>query len=390
LLDQPQEELPLTLRAYQTSANETNVIAEKPVTLLLLGLFGEIGSLVSELKKQQRDEEAYIGFKASVVEELGDVLWYFACLSTHVNLSLESLARIAFRNQISTTEGDITFASIQENAISSIPTTFHLEVTLLKLSSEVGKLMTEFLQSTTLDQKRVSLHLAEVFKALVQSAIQAQVSLASAANRNLKKVFDRWPVKKEYPDYFDSGDEPDEQIPRHIEISIIEKTVGGRTYVNQKCNSLNIGDRLTDNKLEEDDYRFHDVFHLSYAAVLGWSPVTRALFKVKRKSIPKIDENEDGARAIITEEAISAWIFNHAAQLNYFENLKALDYGLLKAVRSLSKGYEVQTCPLWLWEEAILQGYVVFRQLRSHRRGLVIADMHNRTLQFQEIQNDPH
>lgn len=41
----------LTLNGYQDSANETNVIVEKPATLLLLGLFGEVGSLVSELKK---------------------------------------------------------------------------------------------------------------------------------------------------------------------------------------------------------------------------------------------------------------------------------------------------------------------------------------------------
>ena len=77
-----------------------------------------------------------------------------------------------------------------------------------------------------------------------------------------------------------------------------EKKSGGKVYVIQQCNGINIGDRLTDNKTEEDDYRFHDVFHLAYAAILGWSPVTRSLFKVKRKSDPKTDETQDGARAI--------------------------------------------------------------------------------------------
>ncbi len=76
-----------------------------------------------------------------------------------------------------------------------------------------------------------------------------------------------------------------------------EKTIEGKSYVIQQCTGINIGDRLTDNRLEPDDYRFHDVFHLAYAAILGWSPVLRALFKVKRKSCPKIDENQDGARA---------------------------------------------------------------------------------------------
>lgn len=59
-------------------------------------------------------------------------------------------------------------------------------------------------------------------------------------------------------------------------------------------------------------YRFHDVFHLAYAAVLGWSPVLRALLKCKRKSHPWLDENQDGARAILIEEGISTFVFNHA------------------------------------------------------------------------------
>ncbi len=297
------------------------------------------------------------------------------------------MARIAFPAQLPT-DVDLTFASIQDHANISVATTSRLEASLIKLSSEVGKLLAGFLQSPAFNHESVPSDLAGVFRSLVEASAEAQVSLAVAAEKNLKKVFDRWPKKREYPILFDEAHNQYEQIPRRIEISISERRVGDRTYVYQQCNGVNIGDRITDNKEEEDDYRFHDVFHLAYAAVLGWSPVTRALFKVKRKSVAKIDENEDGARAIITEEAISAWIFHHAVQLSYFQSLKTLDYGLLKAVRSLSKGYEVQKCPLWLWEEAILQGYAVFRELRSRRRGVVIADLTTRKLEFREITND--
>jgi hypothetical protein len=163
------------------------------------------------------------------------------------------------------------------------------------------------------------------------------------------------------------------------------KIVSGNTYVYQRCNAIKIGDRLTDNKTEEDDYRFHDVFHLAHAAILGWSPVLRSLFRVKRKSNPKIDETEDGARAILIEEGLTTWIFNHAHRLNFFENVPHLDYGLLKAVRELVRGYEVEGCPLWLWEAAILEGYKVFRALRRYRRGIVVADLKNRTITFQEM-----
>ena len=114
---------------------------------------------------------------------------------------------------------------------------------------------------------------------------------------------------------------------------------------------------------------------MSYAALLGWSPVIRSLFRVKRKSQPKIDETEDGARAILIEEGVSTWIFNHAHRLNFFEHMDRLDYGLLKAVRELVRGYEAEHCPLWLWEDAILEGYRVFRMLRRYRRGIVVALM---------------
>ena len=64
-----------------------------------------------------------------------------------------------------------------------------------------------------------------------------------------------------------------------------------------------LGNELTDNAYENDGYRYHDVFHLAYAAVLGWSPVIRKLMDRKRKSDPQIDRIEDGGRAT----ALSTW-----------------------------------------------------------------------------------
>jgi hypothetical protein len=161
-----------------------------------------------------------------------------------------------------------------------------------------------------------------------------------------------------------------------------ERKVRGKTYVFQTCRGINIGDRLTDNRTEKDDYRFHDVFHLAYAAVLGWSPVTRALFKVKRKSKPDVDENEDGARSILVEEGVATWIFNHGLAHDLFRNVTSLDYTLLKAIRQLVAGYEVQKCPLWQWQRAILEGFRVFRDLKRHRRGWITADLEKRTISF--------
>ena len=128
---------------------------------------------------------------------------------------------------------------------------------------------------------------------------------------------------------------------------------------------------------------FHDVFHLAYAAILGWSPVLRALFKVKRKSQPEIDEIQDGARAILIEEGISTWIFNHGVRHNNFQNVQSLDYGILKAIKEFVKGYEVETRPLWQWECAILEGFRIFRELCLYRGGTVTADLEAHTITFE-------
>jgi hypothetical protein len=132
-----------------------------------------------------------------------------------------------------------------------------------------------------------------------------------------------------------------------------------------------VGDRLTDNISDPDEYRFHDVFHYSYAAILGWSPVTRALYKLKRKSNRRVDESDDGARAILVEEGISALVFNEAKKNQFFEGVERgrLSFDLLKTIRRFVDGYEVADVPLWAWEEAILQGFDAFRFLQQHRAG---------------------
>src|ERR1700693_4910506 len=70
--------VPLTFQRYQDLAISTDRKRDpgSSLDLYLLGLFGETGSLLSEVKKKQRDAAAYLGYTASVVEELGDVLWY--------------------------------------------------------------------------------------------------------------------------------------------------------------------------------------------------------------------------------------------------------------------------------------------------------------------------
>lgn len=378
----------LTLDEYQDATKHTNRTGSGLV-LPFLGLFGETGSLLSEIKKKQRDMDSYSGYEPTVLEELGDVLWYFTTIVSHANVRLSSLVHHSLLSDpnLLNTPSRLTFLALQPHAVQSSPVprpTF--EAASVELAEKVGALMQYAKTSNATKMEIVSSPLLQdILKLLVRVANEAGVTLADAAQANLRKIFDRWPLSKIYPPLFDDRNDSDEQLSRQLSMIICEQTVGGYTYVVQKCNGIKIGDRLTDNILEPDDYRFHDVFHLSYAAYLGWSPVLRSLFRNKRKSNPIIDETEDGARAILIEEGVSTWIFNHAKRMNYFANLNSLEYGLLKAVRDLVKGYESEQCPLWLWEEAILSGYKAFRLLCEHRQGLVKIDLRNRTLKFERI-----
>jgi hypothetical protein len=52
------------------------------------------------------------------------------------------------------------------------------------------------------------------------------------------------------------------------------------------------------------------------------------------------------------------------------------------------RGYEVEACPLKLWENAILQGYAVFRQVRDNNGGIVIGDRDARTIAYKPLKGE--
>jgi NTP pyrophosphatase (non-canonical NTP hydrolase) len=350
------------------------------VAFPLLGLFGEIGTLLSALKKKQRDRDAYVGYSQSVVEEFGDALWYLSNVAWRASLTFTDLAR-----HLSDDWKGFRFIHSRRGSLESP----EFEAAVIALAGKAGLLLNEFSEGKLADGRdQIGCHLAEVFWALIQAAAVADVDLTEAGRENLGKIVSRWPAHREYPPLFDEHLNEGEQLPRKIEMHIVETKVGGKTCVIQLCNEVQIGSHLTDNKLTEDDYRFHDVFHLAHAAILGWSPCLRALLKVKRKSRPQIDEAEDGARAILIEEGVATLVFHHALRLNYFAALKSLDYPLLKQVRDFVTGYEVDQCPLWQWEKAILDGFEVFRKLRTHRGGIVAADLLERSITFKPHLND--
>lgn len=390
------KEAPLSVADYFAKAGDTDRFRNEPdgVTQLCFGLFGEVGSLLAALKKVSRDKllESEMHFAG---EEIGDALWYLVSLAHHGGVEPDALAAacmLGLRKRLKEAEikpdRGVSFEEIDSLAeLHRAELDGQREKLLRELAAAAGAL-TAFAQQDfrSWAPEKVADTLGELMAQLALVARCFQFGLATAARENLNKIRDRWPGENpEFCRLFDASDcEEHERLPRQFEIEFITRAVGSRTVVVQQLNGVNIGDPLTDNSHVPDGYSYHDVFHLSYVAHLGWSPVIRALLKLKRKSRSHIDENEDGARAIIIEEGIATWIFNHAHARGDFEGVQVgkLEFGLLKQVRAMVQGYEVHECPWWQWELAILRGFEVFRELRERKGGIVAVDMVKRTLTF--------
>jgi NTP pyrophosphatase (non-canonical NTP hydrolase) len=287
----------MKFRTFQEAARQTDQrqgtdLAD--ITVHLLGMVGEAGSVATEYKKLLRDGPAHTAAKARIREELGDVLWYTSALATKLGLDLDDIARA-----------------------------------------------------------------------------------------NLEKTRDRW--LRTTADPFDDQYTLAEQLPRTGTFEFVTSVSdAGRPTVRVRRDGRWMGDPLTDNSHVNDGYRFHDVFHLAYAAVLGWSPVTRKLMGRKRKSDPEVDEAEDGGRAIVTEEGIALMAFAYATSHNYLVGVTRLDFPFLNVIKDVTAPYEVGVRTAADWEQAILTGFTAWRALRDNNGGTIILDSARRSLTFQE------
>lgn len=265
----------MTFDDYQLKAGSTDgpEISKNPdLSVLLLGLAGETGSLLTLYKKWLRDGDAFQIVEERLSEEMGDILWYLAAIARRRGLSLDAIAQ-----------------------------------------------------------------------------------------SNLKKTMSRW-LQDKSDALFDDGRQESERLPRAFVAELRDSTdAEGRPVMQMTVNGESLGAPLTDNSYESDGYRFHDIFHLSLLANLGWSPVIRALMKRKRKSDEELDRVEDGGRAIAIEEGIAALVFTYAAQHSMLSGVKTIDWGLLRTCSQMAIGLEVRNKPLFAWERTILTAYDAWR-----------------------------
>jgi NTP pyrophosphatase (non-canonical NTP hydrolase) len=265
-----------------------------------------------------------------------------------------------------------------------------LIVPLLGLAGETGSLLTLYKKwmrdgdAYQVLSSRIAEELGDVLWYVATIAGKAGLSLSEIGDLNLKKTKARWLEQKGLGRFFDEGFPKGEQLPRKFVAEVRDFQEGNKRKTELVIDGEQAGDHLTDNAYSDDGYRLHDVFHLSYAAMLGWSPVLRANLERKRKSDKLVDEVEDGGRAIAIEEGIAALVFTYAKEHSFFENVSVVDWGILRTCHDMAAHLEVSQRSLYEWEQAILAGYRVWRAIRANGGGFIQCDLASRVFEYSE------
>lgn len=408
---------------------------EDRFNIAIYGLVGEIGSLMSAVKKQllaSSDQGKLRQPTDEIIEELGDIVWYCFAL---VQLQFPSGNTNIFNNEIAFLKrmltstapqyvefqellgpaksaafltasetfpktADLRFDDFQQLAFMTARTESLLlrQVCLSVLWQHGAELLrfklpeSERKINKKLEDREISHVLGDIAWHVAAVASVYGLSLNQVIEKNVEKIEFR--LGRGAPtSLHDESYPPSQQFPRQFEVAFV--SVGPRKS-RMYLNGRSLGDDLTDNSVEDDGYRFHDVMHLANVAKLGWSPVLRDLMARKRKRDPQIDEVQDGARARIVEEAVIKAIHSEGVRLarqgyvgpllphqqDIFPNVSDISFGFLKFISSLVTNLEVASNKYWEWEDAILEGAKLFKDLRTHKQGTVRINLNKRSLEF--------
>jgi NTP pyrophosphatase (non-canonical NTP hydrolase) len=260
-------------------------------------------------------------------------------------------------------------------------------IPLLGMIGEMGSVASEHKkrlrdgQSYTTFNEKFKKELGDVLWYISTLAGDMGITLDDVAKTNLLWTEERWDDLKNFlPDKLYDEDFPElEKLPREFTVEFKEGSSG---KMGMFIDGEPLGNELDDNAHEADGYRFHDVFHFAFMATFGWSPVLRKLLGKKRKSKPEIDNVEDGARAQIIEEAISAMVYEHAKDHNFYQDITVIDFDILNTIKGMVRNFETKNISSSLWEKAIIDGYSVYRELKAKNGGKIYLNLKTRTITF--------
>lgn len=281
-----------------------------------------------------------------------------------------------------------------------------IQVALLGIAGEAGEVVSEAKKSLRSEvplssiQDRVNEEVGDLLWYIALLVRRLGLDLNLIAEQNLSKTKQIWVDNLPPPSQYDDHPYEAERLPRKFIVDFVEdqSTSPPRAYMvahgelgervsevrrrkgKEELTHGQLGDPLDDNTIGDDGYRFHDIIHLSHAAVLGWSPVLRALIGAKRKSVDDYDRVQDGARAIAIEEALAAFVYGYFED-NDFAPL-SFDWTLYKHMHRATRGLEVADQPFVAWRTTYAQAFDILSQLQAAGGGTVECDLDARQLKL--------
>jgi hypothetical protein len=317
---------------YQDLSALTDLYAQQGVdpralSVPMLGLAGEAGTLLVAQKKAFRDTNRSVEDPDFVAIELGDVLWYGATVARHCDLKLQQIA-VDAAERAEAEHAELAF-------LSALPRDLPvLDKEYPKVERFPRRLLIRFQQQQVGPRQQP----------------RAKLTLVSVS----PNAFPKGPIR----DYHGTGKPQGFSVPDDF------------------------GAALTDNSRRVDHYRFHDALHLGFLAVLGWSPTTRSLLKLKRRSDEEVDRDEDGARAIFAEEGLAALLAKRASAMQGFLTERSVDDETVEMLTTVLEDLEVSKMPAPLWRRAVVQGFAAMRDLTDSGGGYLVVDLNKRSLTF--------
>jgi len=416
--------------------------------IAMLGIVGEIGSVLAALKKDilaplEGDEAARVLVRGELREQIGDAIWYAIMLAQrledpraqnifrsdidmlyrqlsggtrndrrvqeelgadrcaeflaaagpfrkHTNPSVDSYQRIAFVTR--RTEWDQL-----RNVCAAV-----LQQLAAQLSRDFLPNMEMGLNHEVRPKDPVDA-LGEILWHLSALASLYDLTLSNILSLTVEKARFRNPENTPGPRH--KSKKLAERFPNCFEVHFVDRGEkrSNMYWVQDGRVIQKLGATLTDNDHDGDGYRFHDVMHIAFVVYLGWSPNQRAFMGLKRRSVKKTDEVEDGGRAKILEEVVILEIHRRAEELDgYFREAGkpiqgspyncpgSLNFEFLRHLHELCGGHEVYENPKQDWENAIRAGYDCYYKLRAASGGIIAVNMSEQTLTFRPMpEGDP-
>lgn len=223
---------------YASQVEPTDRLPFDDLQPILLGLFGEVGSIMATAKKFHREGDAYAGYRHAVEEEFGDALWYFAALCRRLKVELGQFLT------------GLVEQDWQTDSIATPLTAPDLDAMLLRLGETTAALFAVRSSSTEAGPA-----IAAFWDAYLNALKDSRLRFDDVVRKNVVKTTGRFlrPDTASLPT-FDDRFPAEEQLPRHFEITIDQRN-GQRSYL--RWHGVFIGDSLTDNIHDRDGYRFH-------------------------------------------------------------------------------------------------------------------------------------